>query len=607
MAESREEARETVTAEAEADEVVVAGVAAAPGIAIGPAFVYARDTHPVEQRDLTEGEIDAEVKRFQKAVDRSEQDLSKIAALAADKLGPENAAIFEAQAMMLRDDELYGAVIADIKNQRVNADFALHRIMTRHRRLMSASDSEYLRERANDLLELQDRIIRHLRRGTIISAVKPESIVIAETLTSADIVLFARRRILGCAMEFGGPTSHVSIMARALDVPTTVSTNGIVDLVNDGDMVIIDGIKGEVIIRPDEATLARHRHRQERYRRLRQEQKQLVDLPSETIDGTRVDLLANVEFREELTLLKEYGAEGIGLFRTEILMLMQRRMSISEEEQYRTYRHIIQAVAPQPTVVRVLDLGGDKMLPLGHREQNPFLGWRGIRILLDKPDLLIPQLRAILRAARFGPTQLLLPMISSLQEVAQFREILEDVKRRLRDEQVEHADDIPIGIMVEVPAVALTAEAYAREVDFLSIGTNDLTQYTLAVDRGNDLVATRYQELHPAVLHLIKKTIDAGAEAGIPVSMCGEMAGDANFAPLLFGLGLRQFSASPIYLPAVKRILRSIKKDEAEALARHALTCRTAEEVNVLLTGWLDSHGCARLSYLPNGGNGSSG
>lgn len=603
MARAHEEARDLLTPEEEADtgEIVVSGIAAAPGIAIGPVFVYARDSHPVEERKVEPEEVEAEIRRFQKAVERSERDLRKIAAVASEKLGDESAAIFEAQAMMLRDAELFHAVIDDIKLHHVNADFAVHRVMTRHRQLMNASDSEYLRERANDLLDLQDRIIRHLRRGKIISTVKPDSIVISEGLTAADIVLFSRRGILGCAMEFGGPTSHVSIMARALNVPAVVSAHKIADIVHDGDVVVIDGVNGQVIVRPTEETLEHHRNRRERYRRLREEQKQLVDLPSETIDRERVRLYANLEFQEELSLLREYGAEGIGLFRTEILVLMQRRLTISEDEQYRIYRTIVEAVAPNPTVLRVLDLGGDKMLPMGHREHNPFLGWRGVRVLLDKPDLLIPQLRAILRAARHGPTKLLLPMITNLEEVARFREIISGVKQRLEDEGQEFAADIPIGIMVEVPAVALMAEAYAREVDFLSLGTNDLTQYTLAVDRGNDLVAEKYQELHPAVLHLIKLTIDAGRQASIPVSMCGELAGNARATPLLYGLGLREFSASPIYLPEVKRIVRSIKSDEAEALAREALSCRTAEEVGVLLDAWLESHACGLLSFLPNG------
>lgn len=602
-----EEARNTLTpvTTSGTSEVVVKGIAAAPGIAIGPVYVFAKDLHPVEERALDADLVESEVRRFEEAVIRAEADLAKITSLAMEKLGRENASIFEAQAMMLRDEELYDAVVDDIMSQRVNADFAVSRALTRHRRRLEASDSEYIRERSNDLLDLQERLIRHLRRGSIISEVRPDTIVIAETVSASDIVQFSRRGILGCATEFGGPTSHVSIMARALDVPAVVSAQGITDLVTDGDTVIVDGIRGEIIVRPVESTLAVHRSRKRRFEEQRIELKRIVGLPSESRDGRRVLFKANLEFKEELPSLKRYGAEGIGLFRTEIVPLMQRRMSISEEEQFRMCRHIIRRVAPEPTVIRILDLGGDKMLPLGHREYNPFLGWRGIRVLLDKPDLLLPQLRAILRASVYGPTSILLPMVSTIQEVRQFKNVLSEVKSDLRRDEIEYSDEVPIGIMVEVPSVALMADVFAREVDFLSIGTNDLTQYTLAVDRGNDLVADRYQEIHPAVLRLIKMTIDAGNEAGIPVAICGELAGNPEAAALLFGLGLREFSASPVYLPAVKRIIRSITVEEAQELAQQALSSQTTDDVRHLLKKWHEAHPQGLLSFLPNMENGT--
>lgn len=608
MAQIHDTERDLVAPEptADAETVIIPGVAAAPGIAIAQAFVYSRDLHLVEERTLDGSQIEAEIERFTRAVDRAERELEKIAAIANEKLGLESAGIFEAQAMMLRDSELYDPVIDLIREQNVNADFAVQRVMTRHRQLMEGSDSEYLRERSSDLLDLQERIIRHLRRGKIIAEVQTDSIVISENLTAADIVLFSRRGILGCATAFGGPTSHVSIMARALEVPAVVSAPGVTEAVNDGDIVVIDGVRGEVIIRPNRQMLRVHKRRQQHYRRLREEQKELVSLPADTLDGRHVSLQANLEFQEELALLPEYGAEGIGLFRTEILVLMQRRMVHAEEDQYRIYRSIIEAASPHETVLRVLDLGGDKMLPLGNREHNPYLGWRGIRILLDKPDILIPQLRAILRAAVYGPAKLLLPMITDVQEIRRFRRILDGVKDQLREERVEFDADIPIGIMVEVPAVALLADTFAREVDFFSIGTNDLTQYTLAVDRGNDLVANRYDELHPAVLSLIKKTIDAGRAHGIDVSMCGELAGNARATPILYGLGLRAFSASPTYLPEVKRIIRSIHTEEAEELAERALACSSAEDVNSLLTNWLESHSCGLISFFTNGGDDGS-
>ena len=596
MARSHEEVREsTMPAVAEpAGEIVFQGIAAAPGIAIGPAYVYARESQDHVERRSIGDDFEAEIARFESAVERSEHDLKKIASVAGEKLGKDSAAIFDALAMMLRDERLYDAVIAEIRDHRVNADYAVQEVMTGHRQMMKASDSEYLRERAADLLDLQDRLIRHLRHGKLLSAIEPNCIVIAESVTASDIVLFSRRGILGVGMEFGGPTSHVALMARALDVPAVVSLHDIVDYVNDGDTVILDGISGRLIVRPSAEVLERHEGRRDRYQRLRLEQEELAGDPTRTLDDVDVQLMANIEFEEELRLMKAYGADGIGLFRTEIMVLLQQSLAIAEDEQYRIYSKIVSETAPKPTVIRVLDLGGDKILPMGAREQNPFLGWRGIRLLLDKPEMLIPQLRAILRASHLGPVKILLPMVTNLEEVALFREVLKRVEDDLEREGGAQIGDFEVGIMVEVPAVAMMADVYAEEADFLSIGTNDLTQYTLAVDRGNDLVSDKYDELHPAVLKLIKSTIDAGLQANVPVSMCGEMASNPRSVPVLYGLGLRSFSISPVYLPQVKRIIRTLETSSAEALARGILECRSIGEVNRYLDRWLETDPCGR-------------
>lgn len=596
MARSHEEVREsTMPAVAEpAGEIVFQGIAAAPGIAIGPAYVYARESQDHVERRSIGDDFEAEIARFESAVERSEHDLKKIASVAGEKLGKDSAAIFDALAMMLRDERLYDAVIAEIRDHRVNADYAVQEVMTGHRQMMKASDSEYLRERAADLLDLQDRLIRHLRHGKLLSAIEPNCIVIAESVTASDIVLFSRRGILGVGMEFGGPTSHVALMARALDVPAVVSLHDVVDYVNDGDTVILDGISGRLIVRPSAEVLERHEGRRDRYQRLRLEQEELAGDPTRTLDDVDVQLMANIEFEEELRLMKAYGADGIGLFRTEIMVLLQQSLAIAEDEQYRIYSKIVSETAPKPTVIRVLDLGGDKILPMGAREQNPFLGWRGIRLLLDKPEMLIPQLRAILRASHLGPVKILLPMVTNLEEVALFREVLKRVEDDLEREGGAQIGDFEVGIMVEVPAVAMMADVYAEEADFLSIGTNDLTQYTLAVDRGNDLVSDKYDELHPAVLKLIKSTIDAGLQANVPVSMCGEMASNPRSVPVLYGLGLRSFSISPVYLPQVKRIIRTLETSSAEALARGILACRSIGEVNRYLDDWLETDPCGR-------------
>ena len=580
------------------------GIGVSPGIAIGPAYLYAKVSFEVEQLAIDPEKIEHEKERFEEAVKRAERDLHKIIAVTREKLGEDSADIFEAQLLILRDEAMYPEVVAFIEKNGVNAGYAVQTVMGKHRQMMEASDSEYLRERSNDLLDIQERIIRHLRRGRILSAVEEFSIIIAENLTAADIILFSRRGILGCAMDFGGPTSHVSIMARALGVPALVSTHGATGEVKTGDLVILDGIRGELIVNPDDKTLAAYKVKQERYARLVQQDKQLVGLPSETLDGHPVQLLANLELREELPLMAENGAEGIGLFRTEMLLLMEGRAIITEDEQVQQYIKVVEATSPHPTTFRILDLGGDKLLPMGHREHNPFLGWRGIRIMLDKRELLIPQLRAILRASAYGPVRLLIPMVTTLGEVRRFRAVLEETKNALLSEGVEVDQDIPLGVMVEVPSVALQADLFAEEVDFFSIGTNDLTQYTLAVDRGNDLVAEIYDELHPAVLELIRLTTKAAKAAGIPVSLCGELATNLRAVPVLLGLGVDSLSASPVYLPAIKRVVRAMKKTEGEALARKALASSDPEEFRASMDRWLEEHACG-VSFFLDGANGS--
>lgn len=576
----------------------VRGIPVSPGIAIGPAYLYAKVSFDVEERKLDAGVIDHELDRFEEAVKKAERDLNKISSVTREKLGEHSAAIFEAQLLMLRDESLYPEVVMYIKTQCVNAGFAVKTVMSKHRRMMEASDSEYLRERANDLLDIQERIIRHLRRGRILSAVDENSIVISENLTAADIILFSRRGILGCATDFGGPTSHVSIMARALHVPAIVSTHGLTNLIKTGDLVILDGIKGDVIVNPDKATLAQYKTKQKRYLRLIQEDRSLVPLPAETLDGHKVKLQANLELIDELPQLNEFGAEGIGLYRTEMALLMQKRVLVTEEEQFGQYLEVVKATRPHSTTFRILDLGGDKMLPMGAREHNPFLGWRGIRIMLDKKELLVPQLRAMLRASAFGPIKILLPMVTTIGEIRLFKEILAETVAELEKEGVSIGESIPIGVMVEVPSVALAADQFAKETDFFSIGTNDLTQYTLAVDRGNDLVADLYDELHPAVLQLIQLTTQAAHKAGIPVSLCGELATNLRAVPVLLGLGIDSFSASPIYLPSIKRVIRAMNLEEGQALAKRALQVADPNEFRAYMDKWLEEHACGVSFFL---------
>lgn len=566
-----------------------AGIGVSPGIAIGPVFRYEGEAYEAEAELLEADEIEAELQRFEMAIARSERELRKIVTVAHEKLGVSSGVIFDAQLLMLRDPAFYEGTAELIREHRHTAGYAVHSVLDKHQQRMEASGSASLRELAADIEDVQNRVLRNMRQGKALSKIDPEHIVVAENLTAADVLLFSRRGILGCVLDFGGPTSHVSIMARALGVPAAVSLHGLSEVVRTGDPLILDGFSGTVILDADDETLAGYREKQARYVALSAESGALAAMPSETQDGHHVQLQANLEFREELPLLLEYGAEGVGLFRTEMLFLKRGR-ALDEAQQFEVYRDVVRAAAPHAVTFRLIDLGGDKLLPMAHREANPFLGWRGVRILLDKPHLLRPQLRAILRVGVEGSARILLPMISSISEVREIKATIEEVKAELREEDIPFAPDIPLGIMVEVPAVALQADRFAAEADFFSIGTNDLTQFTLAVDRGNDLVAARFSELHPAVLALIRKTVEAGKRAGIPVSLCGEMAADPRVTPLLVGLGLDALSASPAYLTLVKRVLRAMTFAEARSLAEAALVQPDAAAVTHLLDRWIGTH-----------------
>ncbi len=570
-------------------ERIISAVAVAPGIAMGPVFQYARETPSVDDRVVDDDTVDEELELLENALERAENELRTVTSMAEEKLGNDSAAIFKAQQMMLRDDELLARVRQRIREHHENAGHALSSVLREHQRRLEASENAYFRDRASDLVDVQSRVLRALRRDKL-SDVDPDSIILAETLTAADVLRFSRHGILGCATSHGGATSHVSIIARALEIPALVGLNDTEYAVSDGDTVILDGLQGRLILHPTDDTLEAYRAHKRRYQEVVREQNQAAGLPCETEDGRSVTLRANVEFSEELGLLERYGAQGIGLLRTEMLLLMQPGRSTDETVQVDAYREAVQATGDHGATVRLFDMGGDKLLPMAHREHNPFLGWRGIRVLLDRPELLRPQIRALLRANAHGTIRLLLPMITSLDEVRAVRQTIDAQAQKLEADAVAYDANLPLGIMVEVPSVVQQADLFAQEVDFFSIGTNDLTQYTLAVDRGNDLVAHYFDALHPAVLSLIQRTVAAGDEAGIPTSICGEIAGDVLATPLLLGLGIDTLSASPTYLPSVQRVVRHLTYPDAVALADEALAAPDSQTVRALAREWIAEH-----------------
>lgn len=561
------------------------GQPVAPGIAIGPAFFFEKRKNDVAPLRIAEADREAEVERYEKAVRRAHKDLQKIIGITEERLGDDSAEIFQAQAMMLDDADVASRVKDCIRQEGRNADFAVYQVFDNVRQRLESSATSYLRERAHDVQDVSDRLIRHLRAQRVRSDIPEGSIVFADQLTAADLILFSRRNIIGVAMAYGGSTSHVAIMARSLGIPTVTGFHTLPSTREHGHTVILDALRGYAIMQPNEHLLAQYERMQARYAGIRTQLLQSGGDAPTSQDGTPITLRANLELAEELPHVLEVQAQGIGLFRTEIMSLVQGKLKVDEDEVFETYAKIVQAFPFEPVTFRLLDLGGDKLLPMAHREANPFLGWRGIRVLLDKPSVLAVQVRAILRASAGREAHILIPMVSSLSEISQVRATIEAVSKELDD-----PCSYKLGIMVEVPAVALAADQFAKAVDFFSIGSNDLTQYTLAVDRGNDLVGHLFSEFNPGVLSLIQKTIAAARRAGIPVSLCGEMASKPGAIPLLLGLGLRQISASWTYLPEIRELIRHLRIDECEALVARALLETDAEPVHEMCCQFLDDH-----------------
>ena len=578
-----------------ADQRVVDGVSVAPGIVSGTSVLYAPGAPSVSEASIAPEDVADELEALDHAVERAERELTQVIAVANEKLGSESAGIFEAQRLMVRDDALLTPVRQRIQEHRDNAAYAVTEVMDTHRRRLEASDSAFFRERASDLIDVQRRLLQSLRRDKLARTVPEDAILLAHTLTASDILQFSRKGIVGCATSDGGATSHVSIIARALELPTLVGLGDALNDVPSGTPVILDGLSGRLVVDPTPDTEEAYRERRDRYAGLVQEQASTASLPSETLDGHAVTLQANIEFREELSLLERYGAEGIGLFRTEMLALLHSdqfradRM-LSEDAQYALYRDAAEHSAPEGATIRLLDFGGDKVMPLAHREENPFLGWRGIRVLLDRPEILRPQIRALLRANVHGPLRLLLPMVTRLDEIEHVRTVIREESEALDAKDTPYDADLPVGIMVEVPSTALQASHFAKAADFFSIGTNDLTQYTLAVDRGNDLVARHFDSFHPAVLSLIRQTVEAAHTARIPVSLCGAMASDTQAVPVLLALGLTRLSMPPPYVPAVKHLVRNLKKADTTSLTAAIQSAPDADAVRDHVRRWMDAH-----------------
>jgi len=558
------------------------GIPAAPGITIGPAYVLGREEFIVPRSPISEGQIPFEIQALEEALIKTRKEIISLQKKISQDMGQDAAEIFDAHLLVLEDRMLIEEVISRLKKEKLCVAFVFSEVLKKYISVLSRTKDEYLRERIVDVSDVGRRVLRNLlgeKKGNL-SELKERVVIVAHDLSPSDTAVMHKKEVCAFVTDIGGKTSHTAIMAKSLEISAVVGVEGATQRIKTGDTLIVDGSLGEVIVNPDKATLKSYKNEQARYVELTRKFSSLKNLPPQTLDGKKVEIAANMELPEELPSVIEHGAEGIGLYRTEFFY-MNRKDLPSEEEHFKAYKYIAEAVKPYPVIIRTLDLGGDKFIshPEVPHDMHPFLGWRAIRFCLARPDIFKVQLRAILRASVYGNLKLMYPMISGVEELRQTNAILEECKEELRKKKVPFSENLEVGVMIEVPSAALTADILAREVSFFSIGTNDLIQYSLAIDRTNEKIAYLYEPAHPAVLRMIKSVIEAAHKANIWVGMCGEMAGDSSFALILLGLGLDEFSMPPVNIPEIKQAIRSVTMDEAQQIAQKALTLSTGKEV----------------------------
>ncbi|MCR3755365.1 MAG: PTS enzyme I [Sodalis sp. Psp] len=570
---------------------MISGILASPGISFGKALLLKEDEIVINWKKITVAQVEQEIKRFLVGRARAFSQMEAIKTRASNTFGKEKEAIFEGHIMLLEDEELGQDIIALIKEDLTSAEAAVYSVIEAQAKALEALDNEYLKERATDVRDIGKRLLRNILDMPIIdlSAISEEVILVAVDLTPSETVQLNLDKVLGFVTDIGGRTSHTSIMARSLELPAIVGTVNITQKVANGDFLILDAINNQIYINPEPSVIKELKALQSQYTAEKDDLAKLKNLPAITLDGHQVEICANIGTVRDIASAERNGAEGVGLYRTEFLF-MDRDSLPSEEEQFQAYKTVAESMSTGAIIVRTMDIGGDKDLPYMNfpKEDNPFLGWRAIRIVLNRKEMLHAQLRAILRASAFGKLRIMYPMIISVEEVRTLKLELNVLKAQLREEGKPFDESIEIGVMVETPAAAVIANHLAKEVDFFSIGTNDLTQYTLAVDRGNELVSYLYNTMSPAVLILIKQIIDASHAAGKWTGMCGELAGDERATLLLLGMGLDEFSMSAISIPRIKKIIRNTNFGDAKALVEKALAQPTAEELMNLVNKFIE-------------------
>lgn len=569
---------------------MITGIPASPGIVFGKALVLKEEKIVLDTQKISEDQVEAEVARFYAGREAAVEQLNSIHQRALKFLGEEKAAIFEGHLMILEDEELEEEIIDYLRSNKVNASVAASKIIDQQVEMLSEIDDEYLKERAGDIRDIGNRLIKNILGMHIVDLgdITEESILVAYDLTPSETAQLNLEKVLGFITDIGGRTSHTSIMARSLELPAIVGTNDVTARVNTGDYLILDAVNNRVYVNPTQAEIDELKTLEAKLAEEKAELAKLKDLPAVTLDGHKVDVVANIGTIRDCEGAHRNGAEGVGLYRTEFLF-MDRDQLPSEEEQFIAYKEVVEAMEGRLVVLRTMDIGGDKELPYLNlpKEMNPFLGWRAVRIALDRREILHAQLRAVLRASAFGKLAVMFPMIISVEEIRELKSVLETLKAELRAEGKAFDENIQVGVMVETPSAAVNAKFLAKEVDFFSIGTNDLTQYTLAVDRGNELISHLYNPMSPSVLGLIKQVIDASHAEGKWTGMCGELAGDERATLLLLGMGLDEFSMSAISVPRIKKLIRHVNYQEVKALADEALQKPTSAEIEQLIQAFL--------------------
>ncbi len=565
-------------------ERILHGIAVSPGVCRGKILVLTDNRiDAVPRRTLSDEEVPAQIVRLEQAVTETRRQLHEVQKKVNAGMGAKDASIFDAHLLVLEDPTLLDEVARFVDTEKVNIEFAFAQVAEKYAKTLEAIDDEYLRERAADMRDVTERLLQNLL-GTYqeldLKHLKENYIIVAHDLSPSRTAMLDKKNVLGFATDVGGKTSHTAIMARSLRIPAVVALGNASTELKDGQYALLDGYHGQIVINPTDQTLFEYGQLVRRHVSLDEKLRDTLDKPAVTLDGVRLTLSANIEQAEDVESVKASGAEGVGLFRTEYLFLNCETLP-TEEEQFQAYRAVANALRPAPVIVRTLDLGGDKFM--AHRnvskEMNPFLGYRAIRLCLQEKDIFRAQLRAILRASAEGNIKLMYPMISCLDELMQANALLESCRAELRQEGVPFDGKMDVGAMIEIPSAAITADALARRVQFFSIGTNDLIQYTLAVDRLNEKIAHLYEPTNPSVLRLIKMTADAAHAAGIWVGLCGEMAGDPLMIPLLLGLGVDELSIAPQAVPQIKYLIRRVKMSEAKDIAAAALRSESSQEI----------------------------